>query len=292
MRKTLRWKPSRFGSVRQERSEHANHGKPLYIELVGGLGNQLFGYAAGYKQAERLGVPLVLTYKSNVGDTSRQFELSRLLSDRVTLGVPPKRLTSFTESSFLYDPLIDYVCSGTLLKGYFQSYRYFLSHEEFRTHLHVTLDDYRWSRNGAENDVPFIAVHIRGGDYRQAKNAGYHGILSADYYKSALNQVRSQVGSLPVVIFSDDEIGVETGLSLCSSATVFVEPPEWQPIDLLMHMASAQGFVLSNSSFSWWAAWLSNVRPVVVPEPWFRAPGMPTVDLIPTAWGQANSNFQ
>ena len=52
----------------------------ICVDLTGGLGNQLFGFAAGWTQARRLGVPLALRHRRRAGETPRSFELQWLLA--------------------------------------------------------------------------------------------------------------------------------------------------------------------------------------------------------------------
>lgn len=250
----------------------------ICVELTGGLGNQLFGFAAGWTQARRLGVPLGLRHRRRRGETPRSFALDWLLDapDVAQCSDPPRR--SFRERSFAYDSAIDSVHPQTRLLGYFQSWRYSQARaDDLRTYL---VDHGHLPTPGAE---ACIAVHARRGDYLGARQLAFHGVCQEAYYLHAVRELRADIGDLPVRVFSDDaDFGAHLA-RLLSDATVVDQIGSAEQV--LGQMAAAKALVISNSSFSWWAAWLAGDKATVIaPAPWFTDPAMPTQDLLPQQW--------
>ena len=151
----------------------------ISARLLGGLGNQLFIYAAALAQAERLKVPLTLLSNHSAGSSSFSLELDSfkhagcIIQTRespsrwwraVNRGTR-RRTNLFVETSFEYDAEIEQVQPGVELRGYFQSWRYFTKIEERlrsdlldRTPATPWLTD--WShRVAAEGRT--IAIHVR-----------------------------------------------------------------------------------------------------------------------------------
>jgi hypothetical protein len=255
------------------------------VELQGGLGNQLFGFAAGLEQAKRLETPLQLGFVSRRRETQRDFELNFLLSEEIRFGVLNRSKIIFRETSFAYDKRIQDLQPGSLLKGYFQSWKYFeSSSEEVRTLVRSGgLTDKE--KSGPNITQPFIGLQVRRGDYLQPKTSAYHGICGFEYFSRGLHLLRDQLGQLPAVVFSDDPLVAREfakGLPNCLPD----EPHETESaIETLRRISRGSGFVISNSSFGWWAAWLAgDVAPCVAPSPWFASPDVDTRDLLPPHW--------
>lgn len=108
------------------------------------------------------------------------------------------------------------------------------------------------------------AVHVRRGDYAESWRG--HGMLSIDYYLKHWPSGR-------VLVFTDDPDWCADNLP---GEIVHVNPI----IDFML-MRQCRSFVISNSSFAWWSAWLGN-KPTVYPSPWFT--GLPSGDLNVTGW--------
>ena len=247
----------------------------ICVDLTGGLGNQLFGFAAGWTQARRLGIPLGLRHHRQRRETPRTFELSWLLdAPQVELCTnPPRR--SFREASFAYDPAIEGVQAGTRLVGYFQSWRY---SQEYADDLRALLVEH--GRLPQPGSISCIAVHARRGDYLGARQLAFHGICHEGYYVNAVRELRESMGDVPVQVFSDDAgYGAYLADQITHASAVTQGGSAEQ---VLGHMAQAQGLVISNSSFSWWAGWLAgDAAQVIAPAPWFSDPAMSIGDLLP-----------
>lgn len=120
-----------------------------------------------------------------------------------------------------------------------------------------------------------IGVHVRCGDYMSnRKNRARYGVLSPDYYLRATRYLSEISGSRSVVIVSD-EPGTAwqlVGEPLKRLSGFSVEMSVGTLTDDFCTLAESQSVVISNSTFSWWAAWIAHSLrevQVVVPDPWY-----------------------
>jgi hypothetical protein len=114
------------------------------------------------------------------------------------------------------------------------------------------------------------------------------GLCGPEYYREALSRIRDSDGHPAFFVFSDDLDWARSNLPLRCQEAVFVghNGPElpWEDLRL---MSLCRRFILANSSFSWWAAWLCRRRDreVLAPRAWFSpASGLDTRDLCPPDW--------
>ena len=122
-----------------------------------------------------------------------------------------------------------------------------------------------------------IALHVRWGDYLNLR--AVYGEIPASYYRRAVEVIERTVGSgRPVWLFSDDSAGASAFLEGAVRLDHVVDPPEEStPLENLLLLGSASALVGANSTFSWWAAYLADAAPgsVVFPRPLFGPAGPP-----------------
>jgi hypothetical protein len=135
-----------------------------------------------------------------------------------------------------------------------------------------------------------IIIHIRLGDYRLEDGIG---ILQPEYFLRALSNSIMKDCSENVWIFSDEPASIEIKKYVPSNyrATVFTDI-SLSPAETLELMRYGKGYVISNSSFSWWAAYLSyNQRsPRILPNPWFKNQESP-IGIKPGDWNEIDEPF-
>lgn len=276
--------------------------------LRGGLGNQLFIMAASLQQARRLRVPLILdasTYA--LQESAHNYSLGPL--DLAALGttvvdspivphvnaqrfararrIADRRVPVLVERSFDYDERVQRVRPGTLLYGYFQSWLYVRDVVAEVRDAFEQLPVPAWQKPYLQAlGKEWIAVHVRRGDYLKAQNAAVHGIISSDFYERALAFIRTAGLLGPVGLFSDDLESVIPEMSGVRGLIPIESPDAAAPTDVLNFMSRASAVVTSNSTFSWWAAYLRDGpdRPVVSPSPWFRDKRLNPPHLRPPWW--------
>jgi len=294
-----------------------NKGKPVTIQLVGGLGNQLFGYFAGKFVSQKLGVPLQLDMSqfdkgiTAHGSDIRDFKLTEvvvnvrqetrfpilvwqnilnLVANKVpaTRNIVEQVLNIHTAQPIGVDPRLDSIRPGMLIRGYYQTFRYVWSvvqRPDFGG-LELTIPStwFQDMKREAKAVAP-IMLHVRRGDYAKPANSNF-GMLSAEYYERAVEQLQAKLGTTsPVWVFSDEIETVRQELAGHFSGVVrFVDPPSGvSAAESLMLMSSGAANVISNSTFSWWSAILNPDAIVVAPTKWFKAMEDPE-DLIPGGW--------
>ena len=242
--------------------------RSCYVHLKGGLGNQLFQIAAGYAHCRRHGLRLELSRESQgrlakwTGPTA---QCAKYVVDR-----PTDERYPYEEPTFGFRPIPP---QASTLSGFFQSSRYF---EDCADEIRAL-----FACSHGELDAQGIVVHVRRGDYTALLSI--HGFLTDDYYARAVALALSLVPDGHLVIFSDD-------LEYCRGMTCFTENPhtfveESDTSLALGRMSQGRNFILSNSSFSWWAAWLASGSIVVVPDRWL-GPGGPQdfEDIYEPSW--------
>lgn len=264
----------------------------IVVRLQGGLGNQLFILAAGMEQSQRLGCKLVVDsslLKTDVRTllgitTKRELEVSPLAEslgfEIIRLSVAQRtNLKVFREETFDFNPSINQVLTGTLLEGYFQSYKYFRNvAPEIRKSLESLNTD---------SDNRGTSLHVRRGDYLKSSNASFHGLITENFFNEALKKVSNTNPTTDYTLFTDSPDHVAEELSgLISKYNISIFEQDISPLLLLAKMSQSQNFIMSNSSLSWWAAWLMSQDEnsvVIAPTPWFvEKPDTP--DLLLPHW--------
>jgi hypothetical protein len=268
------------------------------VAITGGLGNQMFQYAAGRALAVRCKAPLVLDLAFYNDRRHRKYELDAfpIAASGVTgnAGNPLARWmarrregTVYREPHFHYDPAFERLTAPVRLEGYFPSPRYFAGYEDTVRHdlAPPAADDAESRRLApriASGDA--IALHVRRGDYvSRPKINQLMGTCSVAYYEAALARIP---GDGTVFVFSDDIAWAKANLPR-TRPTVFVgeASPRAGLADLWL-MALARHHIIANSSFSWWGAWLGQ-RPdgtTIAPARWFADSANDVKDLFPASW--------
>ena len=278
----------------------------ITVSLIGGLGNQMFQYAAGKALAERHGVHLCLDASGFRDYALRSFLLDRLLvpeavASSVQAEAPQKVAANFVrakwkgrldrllgraglpklapspqeyrEPHFHYDPAFEALGPETSLFGYFQSERYFGS-------IAGGLREWFMPREplgGAGADMLAriessrlpISVHVRRGDYLNPGTAEFHGILAEPYYRQALGRLEAGIGQeAELFVFSDEAAAAEQVLNFVpKSRLVHVRGDPERPWEDMALMARCPHHIIANSSFSWWGAWLNRSPEKIVVAP-------------------------
>ena len=128
-----------------------------------------------------------------------------------------------------------------------------------------------------------LALHVRRTDY--VRNQSNHNVLSLEYYEEALKQFDDDRN---VIVFSDEPEWCHKQ-SLFDSDRFIISENEDNRVDLCL-MSMCDDFIVANSSYSWWGAWLSSNKnkKVIAPAQWFGKTGYTkdhnTKDLIPDDW--------
>jgi hypothetical protein len=255
------------------------------VNIVGGLGNQMFQLAGAYAYARKYNgnLKVMRTRIEEESWTPRPLYWNSILSrfSKYLVNELPSNLEHWYEySGTEYRQISSLSSNGIYLNGFLQSSKYFDNStiqteikELFKPSqevLSVVKDKYE---NLLENKERVIVVHARRTDYlRNQASIDFHGPLSIEYYKEAIKRMYSSIKD-PIFLLSSDDPSFWN--------SVIEETPELHKdnvyilnneneINTLTLLQQFHYFIIANSTFSWWASWLSNdVRRVIAPSKWF-----------------------
>lgn len=276
----------------------------IVTRLIGGLGNQMFQYAAGRALAFRLDAELRLDISGFDAYRLHEFSLERLaiqapvaspneLAAMKRWGVFGRRWRSVVREEHLtrFNPRLLQSPDGTYLDGYWQSERYFESvapsiREEFRARfpLSEASAGALASIRAAECSV---SVHVRRGDYVTNPDAArVHGALDVDYYRRAMRELRGELGSPRFFVFSDEKQWAAAAFDSDPDVEIVAVNDSSRNQEDLELMTACRHHVIANSSFSWWGAWLNPLpgKIVIAPQRWFVDPTVDSSDVVPPDW--------
>lgn len=242
-----------------------------HIGRLGRIGNQMFQYAALRGIAAKQGVNYCLPFyehpvddglgnpnRTELFDCFTMETVHPLNIQSIDAGRPLVSEETFHFNEKLYNSSFDWVS----LVGFFQSEKYFKNVEEtirkdftFKDEILGPCEDMM------EGIGEAVGLHIRRKDYLTNSN---HCALDLEYYKKALKKFPEDV---PVIIFSDEPQWCMEQ-ELFSDERFMVSESENGYVDMCL-MSMCSDFIIANSSFSWWAAWLGNRGKVIAPKKWF-----------------------
>ena len=291
----------------------------VIVQLTGGLGNQLFQYAAGRSLSIYHNVPLLLDsssfYRKTISELEipRDFELYQFEGVKEKI-ISPAELAAtidlkneksfftrirpkykrqiYTCPFFHYDSNFFKSRKTVYLKGGWQSEKYFSPYKDiiFQS-MQLKPDVIRPVAEKARliKEKPSVGVHIRRGDYLRMKVIlEWHGVMSKEYYARGFETIHKEKGDFSVLYFTDDPEWVQKELMPVMNGEIVsssISQNHFQDFHLL---SICHHNIIANSSFSWWAAWL-NANPdkrVIAPQKWFNQAKLDTRDLIPETWAR------
>lgn len=281
----------------------------VIVQLLGGLGNQMFQYAFGRSLAKRRSDELLLddSLLSRM-KPCRRFNLDAF-NINATLNSQCERsrwnrdiLWTLSEVGFGFFKEVFEGChhhENLRVVGWWQSASYFedisriiRSEFTFRDNYPKPCDHVLGSKIGETDSV---CVHIRRTDYLNPKDT--RGFVGLDYYEQAIHLIEARLPNPHLFVFSDDISWCRENIRAACPVTFFssANAGELQATDDLYVMTKCKHFVIANSTFSWWAAWLGQCpeKLVFAPRHWFleertaipqRSPNGKAHDLIPDDW--------
>ncbi len=272
----------------------------IIAKLQGGLGNQMFQYAVGRSLAEKHEDKLYLETSSLLRPwaTPREYGLD-IFNIRA-------ELTNADEIIRASDVLFR-ICQikrgfhkgilecprygNIVLEGYWQNELYFKEIENIiREELTFKSLDYKTTDLRLREQISSTAavcVHVRRGDYLLPEGSNFVNV-GIDYYKKAIELIAAAVRNPHFYVFSDDINWCVENLSLDYPHT-FVsrdQPAAKYTAQDLRLMTICRHFIMANSSFSWWAAWIgsNDDNIVIAPMNWFRDDHVASENITPSRW--------
>ena len=286
----------------------------ITCELAGGLGNNLFQFAAIYCLSKKYGVPYclqselerrtfdgrLLKYDKRIKQT-HVYEIPKIFQNNFSyMGLEEMASQAFEvynhhdlggTSEHRELPLLE----NTIYRGYFQSDKYFhgvdLS-EEWRINEKIIKGILK--QHGSLFEKPTISIQYRlGGDRKLGKIPDFYKTVPPSYYREGVERILEQnqkdLSDYNILLFSDDlltakELILETGLETHAihnnnSLLDFVQ------------MTMCNHNVIGNSTFAWWTAYLNKNKDKIVVAPktfWFGTDSgyshFNLDDLFPSTW--------
>jgi hypothetical protein len=283
----------------------------IIVKLIGGLGNQLFQYAAAKRIAHKHNTILKLdktpfnkyklhTYSLHPFNINEIFatddEIRRMQPVMGIKGVINRILGResegriLSERHFNFDPAVLDAPDDIYLDGYWQSEKYFKDIEdiirrEFTVKARADEKNEKIAREITA--VSAVSLHIRRMDYITDKNTNQIlGTCSMDYYFKAIEKISKKVVNPHFFVFSDDAEWIIENIKIDAPFTFVIHNGPDKNYEDLRLMSLCKHNVIANSTFSWWGAWLnSNPEKIVYcPSQWFKTKELNENYLIPPAW--------
>ena len=293
----------------------------IIINLKGGLGNQMFQYAIGYCLSKKKNTTLFFDtrlmeqhkIKPPPRNVPRDFDLDvfdikkELVNKKelfktfqfpknyrvrkiITIILDKLNLLAFYEKNRLYDDrILNSKHKNLYLDGLWQSEKYF---KDYRKEI-LEIYNFNKVKKKEENCIflekidfnKSICLNVRRTDF--IKNPE-HNVINIEYYKKSISRIENIIGkNFKVYIFSDDLDWCKNNFSFLNNK-YFVEHnlAGYKFYNYLYLMTNFKYFVISNSSFAWWAAWLSqqNDKVITAPEKWSGLVSQEFIDIIPSSW--------
>lgn len=291
--------------------------KLIITRLAGGLGNQLFQYAAAKKLSLKTNTPMKIDLSSFIGYKLHEYSMSAFniqenfaseeeclqlknprrtvvdkISKKLFLKAKDDKRFIYEEGNFSYDQRLFNVKPPVYLEGYWQSEKYFLEVEkeirrEFEIIIPPSFENNEILKNIQKNNS--VSVHIRRGDYVSVpKFTEFHGTCSLDYYNNAISYIKQRVENPVFYIFSNDIPWSKEHL-IIDGKVIFVDINDDKTnYEDLRLMKSCKHNIIANSTFSWWGAWLNenSSKIIIAPQKWFKNKEMQAQiqDLLPENW--------
>lgn len=279
----------------------------IVVKLTGGLGNQMFQYAFGRYLATKHHTSLKLdtsyfdefklrNYELDVFAFQKELilkkDIEKHFNPTTLFGKIRRKIGNYkiiSENKFEYDPsIIENSTANCHVIGYWQSEKYFteVAHEIRQAFTFQAPDNELNEELIREiKNSNAVSIHVRRGDFvTDPKTNQVHGCCSIEYFERAISYVEKKLDYPVFYIFSDDINWVRNNLSILSPH-FFIDHNKRDYDDMRL-MSVCSHNIISNSSFSWWAAWLNpnKNKIVVAPQKWFNDSQKDTRDLIPESW--------
>ena len=260
----------------------------------GRLGNQMFQYAALRGLAAKISTSFCIpNFKDpiyTIGGDPIKSELFENFNLKVKILLMNENYVPILNEGHYHfnKELFDNCPDNIILEGYFQSEKYFKHIENYiKKDFSFKEEILKPCKKIISTTESPIALHVRRGDYLKFQDQ--HPLCSISYYQSALEHFDSKRN---VIVFSDD-------YKWCSETSIFKDrrfilANSYPAVNELCLMTLCNDFIIANSSYSWWGAWLSSQpkKKVICPEPWFgKSPlkkNHDTKDLLPNNWIKLN----
>lgn len=289
----------------------------IIVQLKGGLGNQMFQYAFARYLSIKNNANLLIdktfledrTPKENF--VFRNFDLNIFNLDfhfatnedialfnkkKPFLSIFKQKHTIINEDKFEYNPNYKNVKGNIFLNGYWQSEKYFneISNalkKDFQ--LSITLSEEEDEVLNQIKRHESVCIHFRRTDFINQSGIKVHGMPSMEYYSKSLEMLSEKFSNLELFIFSDDiDWCIDNFTPNFKVNYIKIKNKSHEFASEFKLMINCKHFIIPNSTFSWWAAWLSENqnKQIFVPNKWFEDKELQsqTTFMHPDNWCKVN----
>jgi hypothetical protein len=277
------------------------------IQLMGGLGNQLFQIFTTIAYGIRENRQIVFPYseKLSIGIERPTYwnDFLSSIKSMTTFNTSYEitngtfvRFLNLSENSFNYEEIKSVMYREVFLNGYYQSYKYF---EYYKSSIFSLIRLNKQQSNVKKeysylfkDDIETISMHFRFGDYINIQDC--HPLLDYKYYENSLNYIiNNRFSNFCVIYFCQKEDNKTVSdiidkLKIKFENILFIkaddEITDWKQMLL---MSCCNNNIIANSTFSWWGAYFNNNKDKIVcyPNIWFGPKlNHNTKDLFPLDW--------
>jgi hypothetical protein len=282
------------------------------FQLMGGVGNQMFQYAAARALSLQRNIPFKVEFDDPYQFAKRMYNLDYFnalvefaTKSELAACKPKKRFEKYwwritgrnpenklvrEQADYRFDASFFNIPDGSYITGFWQAEQYILPIrdvllQDFQIRLAPSVRNATILEQVANANA--VSLHIRRGDYvTVAKTNQVHGTCDMEYYKNAMAFIASKINNPVFFVFSDDMAWVKENFPQ-HYPFVFVDiNDEKSSYEDLRIMSACNHHIIANSSFSWWGAWLNNKsdKMVICPKSWTSKHQSTDIDLIPQSW--------
>jgi hypothetical protein len=286
----------------------------IIIRLTGGLGNQMHQYAFGIYLRKHIGYELLIDESflnlnaNKLNITKRNFELYRFnVTKKKYNGILSNyflnlllKSNAFLRLIFLYlfriknlyNNTVNFVqfktCKIIYLDGVFGTIsQYNEVKNEIKAEFNIA-NEYKKLKEEVENSIikhNSLAIHVRRTDYLKPESV--HVVLGLEYYKQAIEIILEKVSIPTIYLFGDDEDWIKSNLITLYPEGIFINRKGDNSVlfDFLA-IGYCDNIITSNSSYSWWAAFLGldYKKNIVAPLKWLKNENHSLIDQYPETW--------
>lgn len=286
--------------------------KPILLTLNGGLGNQLFQLCAGIRLSQQnwqvvYNAPTLKSTYNLIFSDRRKIEIEQLVFSRISAFRYPlhyKLIYSMIKNKNPHKLLVDTdsftisinnISEDTVqLVGFFQDWK--IVDSAWPSLVQRMRLSSKFSILTKTQKINRIAVHVRLGDYKNDANAKLSfGLTTPSYYLNSINFFLSDFMEAPeIVIISDDIEAAKEFLPLSATLSNVHYISNSNAILDLSELVKSSHIVMSNSTFSWWGAWMAynfHQSKVIYPRPWFANKSDPEMPIFFPFWRYMYRDF-
>lgn len=270
----------------------------IIVKFQGRLGNQIFQYAFGLTNAIKFKTVLLIDKSNTHNSFFKYFKTNSIASisfvnDKLVNHFTKRYKEVFQTGNDSVESIKNKIANKVYYEGFFQSEQYFdalksdISERLILKKRYRKLFDKKYGKLFKEHKV--LAIHCRLGDYIEwgsEELGGKNLSLPETYYFNCLKKIK-ELQSYKVIIVTDDIENIKNRFNFIKDK-IIVSNEEIIDFQILQN---AHKLIISNSSFSWWGAYLNNKSATIyAPQYWlgFKVEKEYPVSIIPNSWVKIN----